>query len=44
MVDQTLTTGFVPIKPWQQRASLSFKLAQGHRLQVKYRRLCFMEK
>ena len=28
--DKSLAAGFVPINTWQQRASLPFKLAQGH--------------
>ena len=32
---QSLAAGFIPIKTWQQGASLPFKPAQGHCLQVK---------
>ena len=35
IVDQLLAAGFIPITTWLQRASLPFKPAQGHRLQVK---------
>ena len=35
MVDQSLASGFIAIKTWQQRAALPFKPAQGHSLQVK---------
>ena len=35
--------GFIPINTWQQRASLPFKPASGHRLQVKTASLMFMD-
>ena len=41
IVDQSLATGFIPIKTWQQRASLPFKPGQGHCLQVKMDSLLF---
>ena len=42
--DKSLSTGFIPINTWQQRASLPFKSIQGHRLQIKMASLLFLLK
>ena len=41
IVDKSLAAGFIPINTWHHRASLTFKPAQGHCLQVKMASLIF---
>ena len=42
--DKSLAAGFIPINTWQQRASMPFKPAQRHCLQVKILSLMFYMK